>query len=76
MEARGPAVLDDPGLDIEAHLVDTKPYPTTARDTGRPRQPGEPVHDMWLRLTIDTRKHQPFSWVNVPYCADPTSSCP
>lgn len=39
--------------DIEGHLVDTKPYLTTARDTGRPRQPGEPVHDMWLRLTID-----------------------
>jgi hypothetical protein len=39
--------------DIEGHLVDSKTYPTTARDTGRPRQPGEPVHDMWLRLTID-----------------------
>jgi hypothetical protein len=39
--------------DIEGHLVDTKTYPTSARDTGRPRQPGEPVHNMWLRLTID-----------------------
>jgi hypothetical protein len=39
--------------DIEGHLRDTKPYPTTARDTGQARQPGEPVHDMWLRLTID-----------------------
>jgi hypothetical protein len=39
--------------DIEGHLVDTKNYATTARDTGRPRQPGEPVHNMWLRLTID-----------------------
>ena len=39
--------------DIEGHLVDTKTFATTARDTGRPRQPGEPVHNMWLRLTID-----------------------
>ena len=39
--------------DIEGHLVDTKTYATTERDTVRPRKPGEPVHDMWLRLTID-----------------------
>jgi hypothetical protein len=31
----------------------------------------------WLRLTIDTRKNQPFIWTNVPYCADPsTNVCP
>lgn len=29
----------------------------------------------WLRLTIDTRKPQPFSWTNVPYCNDPATSC-
>jgi len=29
----------------------------------------------WLRLTIDTRKQQPFSWANVPYCKDPLTSC-
>lgn len=29
----------------------------------------------WLRLTIDPTKAQPFSWTNVPYCADPTTSC-
>jgi Calcineurin-like phosphoesterase len=29
----------------------------------------------WLRLTIDTRREQPFSWTNVPYCTDPTTSC-
>src|SRR5476649_148690 len=39
--------------DIEGHLVDTKTYATSARDTGRAREPGEPVHNMWLRLTID-----------------------
>jgi hypothetical protein len=30
----------------------------------------------WLRLTIDPHKSQPFSWVNVPYCADPSTTCP
>ena len=39
--------------DIEGHLVDTKPFATTARDTGQARRAGEPVHNMWLRLTID-----------------------
>jgi hypothetical protein len=29
----------------------------------------------WLRLTIDTRWHDVFSWVNVPYCANPLGSC-
>ena len=39
--------------DIEGHLVDTKTFGTTARDTGRSRQAGEPIHNMWIRLTID-----------------------
>jgi len=29
----------------------------------------------WLKLKIDPRKVQPFSWVNVPYCSDPAGSC-
>jgi hypothetical protein len=30
----------------------------------------------WLRLTIDTRLPQPFSWTNVQYCAHPmTNAC-
>ena len=44
---------DDGLWDIEGHLVDTKPFATLARDTGQTREPGEPVHNMWLRLTID-----------------------
>jgi hypothetical protein len=38
--------------DIEAHLTDTKSYafPNTERGT---IEPGEPVHEMWLRLTVD-----------------------
>lgn len=39
--------------DIEAHLLDTKSYVHTRRHGGRARQPGEPVHNMWLRVTID-----------------------
>lgn len=39
--------------DIEAHLTDTKTYVHTRRQGGRERKPGEPVHNMWLRLTID-----------------------
>ena len=29
----------------------------------------------WLRLTIDHRDPNVFSWVNVPYCKDPLGSC-
>lgn len=29
----------------------------------------------WLKLTIDPRKQQVFSWENVAYCKDPLSSC-
>jgi len=29
----------------------------------------------WLRLTIDPNSSQMFSWVNVPYCADPLTAC-
>jgi hypothetical protein len=39
--------------DIEAHLRDTKTQVHPRRAGGRARQPGEPVHDMWLRVTID-----------------------
>jgi hypothetical protein len=43
--------------DIEAQLTDTKTYPHSRRFGGRDRQPGEPVHHMWLRLTIDLDMH-------------------
>ena len=39
--------------DIEAQLIDSKSYVHTRRHGGRERQPGEPVHHMWLRITID-----------------------
>ncbi|HSS66736.1 MAG TPA: DUF2889 domain-containing protein [Gammaproteobacteria bacterium] len=43
---------DDGLLDIEGHLEDTKSYPFRNRDRGEVPA-GEPVHGMWLRLTID-----------------------
>jgi hypothetical protein len=38
--------------DIEARIVDTKPFRYKEQFRGL-REPGEPVHDMALRLTID-----------------------
>ena len=44
--------LRDDGLwDIEARLVDRKPFAYTEFARG-PRQPGQPVHDMQIRLTV------------------------
>jgi hypothetical protein len=70
---------DDGLWDIEGHLVDTKTFATAARDTGRPRAPGEAIHGMWLRLTIDLdmRIHDAEAATDAsPYvrCADITSN--
>ena len=51
VECRG--YLREDGLwDIEGHIVDTKTYAFHNRHRGE-IEAGEPVHDMWLRLTID-----------------------
>ena len=42
---------DDGLWDIEGHLVDTKGRPFTTGS--RTLVPGEAVHDMWIRLTVD-----------------------
>lgn len=39
-------------LDVDAHLVDTKPYAFGNVDRGTV-EPGEPLHEMWVRMTID-----------------------
>ncbi len=39
--------------DIEGHLVDTKSYPFSTKGRGE-LSPGEPLHEMWLRLTVDS----------------------
>lgn len=38
--------------DIEGHLIDTKTYDFSNMDRGSVSA-GEPVHEMWLRITVD-----------------------
>lgn len=38
--------------DIEGHLVDVKSHEIPNLDRG-PIPPGEPLHEMWLRITVD-----------------------
>jgi hypothetical protein len=42
---------DDGLWDVEGHLTDAKPFPYHLIDAER--DANEPIHDMWLRLTID-----------------------
>jgi hypothetical protein len=42
---------EDGLFDIEGHLVDAKDLPFPVG--GVLRAPGEPVHDMWLRIAVD-----------------------
>jgi len=42
---------EDGLYDIEGHLTDTKPH--DFRLAAGVRRAGEPVHDMWLRITVD-----------------------
>jgi hypothetical protein len=53
VECRG--YLRDDGLwDIEGHLTDTKPFDIPSHDRGGQIPAGEPLHEMWIRLTVDT----------------------
>lgn len=46
--------LRDDGLwDIEGHLLDTKPFDMPNEDRGGQVRAGEPLHEMWVRLTVD-----------------------
>ncbi|MES9971245.1 MAG: DUF2889 domain-containing protein [Candidatus Thiodiazotropha sp.] len=44
---------DDNLLDIEGHLVDTKPFDIPNTDRGGQIRAGESLHEMWIRLTLD-----------------------
>jgi hypothetical protein len=46
---------EDGLYDVEAHLVDTKPYDFKLAAGVRPA--GEPIHEMWLRITVDRQLH-------------------
>jgi hypothetical protein len=39
-------------FDIEGHLTDVKSYPVPNEHRGT-IEPGEPIHDMWIRLTMN-----------------------
>jgi hypothetical protein len=62
--------------DIEAHMVDTKPYPVNAPRHGVPKPAGQPLHEMKIRVTIDNEMlihyaeaatlHAPFDACVVP----------
>jgi hypothetical protein len=41
--------------DIEGRLIDTKTYAFPNEDRGGAIKPGEPLHDLWIRLTIDNQ---------------------
>ncbi|HUE18758.1 MAG TPA: DUF2889 domain-containing protein [Stellaceae bacterium] len=43
---------DDGLWDIEGHLTDIKTYPFESESRGTV-EPGDPVHEMWIRLTVD-----------------------
>jgi hypothetical protein len=44
---------DDGCIDVEAHLTDTRSF-SSLRQDGTPREAGENLHDMWMRMTINT----------------------
>ena len=45
-------VRDDGLYDIEGTLIDVKSVPFNNMDRGLV-EPGEPIHEMWIRLTVD-----------------------
>lgn len=46
---------DDGFWDIEGHMTDIKTNPIPNEDRGGVIPAGEPLHEMWLRLTLDTQ---------------------
>jgi len=46
-------VRDDGLYDVEAHLLDRKPFAFNRLVSTTPLPAGEPLHDMWVRITVD-----------------------
>jgi hypothetical protein len=66
----------DGNYDIEAHLTDRKSFGQTNFDRGY-IEAGEPVHDMWLRLTVDEKMHITTAEAvsdKTPYAMCPTAA--
>jgi len=64
---------DDGLWDIEGHLTDTKSYSFESEFRGEVRV-GEPIHDMWLRLTVDD--HMTIRAVEAVTDESPYRVCP
>lgn len=45
---------DDGLFDVEARLIDRKPFPFVRAKSPEPTPAGEPLHDLWVRLTLDS----------------------
>ena len=64
---------DDGLWDIEGHMTDVKAYgfPNDFRGT---IEAGEPLHDMWIRLTVD--EHPIVRAIEATTAASPYAVCP
>ena len=61
--------------DIEAHLTDVKSHDNQMK-TGV-RRAGQPIHEMWLRLTIDRQLHHRSTRPRAPTrCRIPAAARP
>jgi len=63
----------DGQIEIEAHLVDTKSFIWANHDRGT-MPPGTPMHDMWMRVTVD--EGMTITAVEVAMDATPHDVCP
>lgn len=64
---------EDGLIDIEAHMTDTKSYSWANNDRGGINA-GEPLHDMWMRLTI--QPDMTIMACDVAMDATPHAMCP
>jgi len=64
------SVNADPAVSLVVHVGDIHSGSMPCTSAGI-----LPAISTSMRLTIDTRQPQPFSWNNVPYCANPLTSC-
>lgn len=72
---------DDGLLDIEGHLVDTKPFDVPNKDRGGFIQEGESLHEMRVRLTLDKEMlihhaEAVAEWTPFNYCHNSTQTFP
>jgi hypothetical protein len=64
---------EDGLMDIEAHMTDVKTYTWENKDRGV-MHPGDPLHDMWLRVTMD--RELTIVAVEVAMDGTPHNICP